>query len=238
MYILPTFEIYYVLVFLFLFSFSSFVLIVFYWVFYNLRNKKYSRSADVDTTFDEALRIIDDARQQSMRMLEQGNIKAQEIISQAANFSDDIKQDFSNKLHHISKYQLKALQKINVELLSEYKDVAGNEHIVAEKAIEKLTSDLRNELSADIGAYADFLRKQITQTKEFLEDKTGAEYQKMYNEIKEYREQKFKEIDDKAFELIKILAKELLGKTMSNDEHRTYIMQLVSEIKLENPIQA
>jgi len=165
--ILPEFNTTFMLTLLFGIAFSGFLLALGYLIYYYLhkRHQKGRTTDPRDVAVEEAVKIVDEARNKAMTLLQQANLEAKNIFEGSEDIKSETKQLFNQKMQQISQTQMQAFDSLSQDLLNSYKMVLSQEKEESLKSFVDISDALKQQMTAEVRAFAQNM-KQATQDTE------------------------------------------------------------------------
>lgn len=146
--------------------------------------------------------------------------KQQEIsVSNAwKNIKNDTALYFQKAINNfIINYQ-KQLNETKADSIKQVNNISNNIGKDAVLVLKQLTEDFQNEISS--------FRK-------IASGKINVFYQQTEKEIKEYKDEKLEEIDDKINAVIRQAAEEVIGKSLDTESHQELVLDALEKAKKE-----
>lgn len=175
--------------------------------------------------------VLDRAREKAEEVITEAVDKAQEILGSAALFNEKAKSILDRKLESVSKNQAGMLERSSLDLLKDY-----------EKAIEELKQDninLFRNISKNIETYAsqelkdfkDTLQKETVDSQKIVEQKIEEEFKKAEDDLKTYKLEQLKKIDESIFLLLHNISEMTIGKILNFEQHEELIIEALEKAK-------
>jgi len=160
----------------------------------------------------------------------QRNIKNSEILQ--SEMEKAIKEGVAQNLSENKQIMQKATQEIidayqkQFSLMSRDIESAGVE---SHQTIMEASKSKIDELSAGI-------QTELSSVRKTAEEKIAAELLSSQENIRSYREQKIKELDDKVYQVLGEVAKKTIGKAIDLSTHEELVMEALAKAKREKLI--
>ena len=162
----------------------------------------------------DATRLVEQAKNRSLEIIEASERKAKEIIASTDFFSAVSSDQISESVKTASQKQtqdyLKVLEQVKVEVLSQH----------VEKEAVKDMEDFRKNLEAE-----------TLKSENMLETKVQEEHKKSNAELTAYKQTVIKKIDENMFEIVNQVVHKVVGKTLTPAEHQALVLQALEEAK-------
>jgi hypothetical protein len=171
-----------------------------------------SRGASVSDSVPDSLpqnSLESEAYEKALRILDDARIESLNIISRAKVFDKDVQDSMHHKIEGVSQRHAASLNDISGQLLAKYSAL------------------LRNE----VGEFQEELRNAALQSQVDVGEQTRAEYEKMRQDVREYKKKRLAEIDAGIYRIIARALTDILGKTLSLEEHQDLVIKLLEDAK-------
>ncbi len=181
------------------------------------------------TTQTKTRKALEKVHKQTEEIIQQANKKAEEIIEDAGQFQNNEREIFLNKLKELTQMHSKALDDINENLHSEYKDSLTGEEAKAEKVFQSATKDIEDLADQELSQLKSLLEKETMERQKDLDEKIAKEYQALEKELSAYRQQKQQEIDQQLQSKLKEIIYATLGESLSPDQQEQLLVNSVKQ---------
>lgn len=221
--------------FYYLILFVSTLLILFFCILLigllikELKVSRVPEDAVKEAAYRDALRILDDARVRSLKILNTSQEKAARSLEDTANLSKATKEEFKSKLRELYRQQETMLSNASGEILTTYKKAMEDEKVESIKTLSDSISQVKDELQEEISEFKNVLRKQTYETQRQIEEKLQMGYQEVEKEIGEYKSEKITQIHDKLLETLATVSVRVLGVTISTDDQEKFIYDALKD---------
>lgn len=161
-----------------------------------------------------------DVQALSKKAVDEGRIKAQEIIKQAQLFTNEEKLALQKSLEEsVSKY------------ISEYKSVIEDAEKKALASISELPKNAAKEIAENIRSFQVEIRAQTIKIEKETLDLFNAEKARLDKEIAEYKRARIEQIDKQSFEILKKMGEKFLQRVITPEEHEKLAFKALQEAK-------
>lgn len=138
--------------------------------------------------YKQAYNIMEDAKQKSLKLLEEANIKAQDTIGAAKAFSDESKKTMQDELQKVTQSQISALHSTSGEILNSYKDIIEQQK---RESITQLTT-ISKEMETEAAQSLDELKGVVKE----MEGEALKELGELKGVAKEMEDEAAKSLDE------------------------------------------
>ena len=167
--------------------------------------------------------ILEEAQVKGQKIIEDSHARAQKIVAEAGSFSADTKQKM-----------LAQLDKVANDYQASYVGLIEDAKVKTGELIRTLGEDIKKEAHLEVEAMRDSLRREIEKAQVATKVAIEEAYAKVEQEIEGYKKKRFGQIDSEIFEIIRLVAEEVLGKTLSTKEHEDTIIKSLEDAKKQN----
>lgn len=178
-------------------------------VSHELRRHERKGEVEAKRLKEHARTIVERARSQSIALLDGANRKAQTVLEQAQVLSKDAKDALRGELEEVAKREKEAIHRTSDALIREYQGV-----------MEKVEEDIAEEA-----------RTEVVSIHKELDKRMEEQYAKLEQEIAAYKAQSLAKIDASIYRVLGEVAKRVIGKTLSFDDHQELVMKALEEAK-------
>lgn len=177
-----------------------------------------------------------DLLKKSDLILEEAREKALKIIENANLFDDSTKKLFDQELKRISEGQVKTLEKLSYDLLNVYQKELADLKENNIKTMNIISKDIESATIAELKDFKEILKMETFASQKIVEGKIEEDYKIVEKEIVDYKTERIKKIEDEIYNIIQNVSKEVLGKTLSREEHEQLVMDALEKAKREGAL--
>ena len=170
-----------------------------------------------------ATELVDSARRKSLKLVQEANSKAQVILAQAGDISEESKTNIDRALQELATKQEDILNQTSIEL----KDIGLH-------TIENAAKEIEKGVLAEVSQFEDIVHKETVESEKLVEEKVNKDYQKVKEEIQKYRDEEMAKTDQSVFNVLKDVSTQVLGHALSMEEHRDLVLDALEEAKKRN----
>ena len=176
------------------------------------------------------------AREQAGLILEDAKEKALKIISDANLFQNTSKNLFGEQLKEISVAQIKTFEKASYDFLSVSQKELETLKENTIKIINNISKDIENGTLAELKDFTEILKKETFASQKIVEGKIEEDYKAAQKEIEAYRTERLKKVEDQIYEIIRMVSKLVLGKSLTLPEHEQLVIDALNKAKEEGAV--
>lgn len=205
--------------------------------FKNLFKKKSKSNTESDSdiernAYDEALKILDSARADSLKILGRAQVKAQGLLDNTYTISKENRDKLEDNLRVIYEKQERVLDNLSEELLEYYREAIEEGKKENIRTLYEVTEAMKKEALQGVDELKDVVKRETMGAQDALEQKITTEYAKIDSEIREYKNNKVESLNKKIFELLSNIYSELLKEDLDQIKYEKLILELLErEIK-------
>jgi hypothetical protein len=160
----------------------------------NVEEEGIERSA-----YGEALKILDRARADSLKILGRAQMKAQGLLDNTYVISKENRKKLEDSVRGIYEKQERVLDNLSEELLENYRvaiEQGKKENI---RTLYEVTEAMKKEAIQGVDELKDVVKRETMGAQDALEEKITSEYAKVDLEIKDYKKKKVESLNKKIF---------------------------------------
>jgi vacuolar-type H+-ATPase subunit H len=208
-----------VYIFIFISIAVSLLLIVVVAIYLRLVNK-YIDLKEGRNKEDDPRVMIEKAQQKSDQLLADAHIRSREIVSKA--------DDFLAKQQTVLSQDL---EKVNQIYVKEYQKELTNIKETSAKVLQNMPNDVKTFMIQAVDDFRLALSQEVTRAQSEASKVMQEAYKKALTDIDKYREERMKQIDESAGDLVAQVTKRVLGKEITSDEHEKLVVKALEEAK-------
>lgn len=225
------------LIFIFLMLQGSLLVILFYLFldkFASSKKVKLQESIVKQEAYSKAVALLEEARDTSMKIIEDANKKAQMLLGDVQLLTNDVKHDLNDQLKNLSQKHIETLEATSLEFINSYKSTLSDEGKKTSETLEQTTTIVKEALLTEVEQFKDILRKETMDAEEKVQTKIQDEYAQVRSELMEYKREKLSAIDEKIYEIVYDVVSNVATKSFDVDSHQDLVIQFLEEAKKEH----
>jgi hypothetical protein len=225
------------LIFIFLMLQGSLLIILFYLFldkFSSTKKVKLQESIVKQEAYAKAVTILEEAKDSSIKIIEEANKKAQMLLGDVQLLTNDVQHDLNNQLQELSQKHVQTLSTTTKDFIDSYKVVLEQEGKKTTDVLEQTTTIVKEALLSEVEQFKDILRKETIDTEEQVKLKIQDEYDQVREELVEYKKSKMAAIDAKIYEIVYDVVTNVTSKALDIDSHQELVIHLLEEAKKEH----
>jgi hypothetical protein len=197
---------------------------------------RYAKKASgkIDITGGDARKNADlQAREKAIKMIDEANNKALDIISKATLSTDTVSENFKQEMSHISSVQIKEFKKATSDFTKAYFQVLQDLKVNNIEAFQNVSKDIEVNTTKEITNFKESMEKLTVLSQDEVKKKIDADYALLKKEIEDYKNQELQKVESGIYELLENVSKIVLGKALSLSEHEELIEKSLKEAQKE-----
>lgn len=186
-----------------------------------------------DILLKESERIKLQEHKKELQILEDARAKAAKILADAHFVDNNAKNEFQEQLKTVSLNEVKDFEKVAVTLLEAYKKELEGLKANTIKIASNITKDIESNTEAELEDFKETLKKETYESQKIVEQKIEGQYLQTEKELETYRQERIKKVEDEIYNIIQNVAKAVLGKAISLEDHEQLIIDALNKAKEE-----
>lgn len=220
---------------IFIISFTGTILLLFYALGYVLYITKKDREFEkkrVEIYYNSA-QILNAARDKAKLVLQESEARAHQILLEADNTKKNIEQEYNQALNQVVNNNSREISNDSIKLLTEYKaSLTGlkNKYLTE---IEAMIAKMESSMQTEFSQFQTVLEKDTKQAENILGSNITAELEKTKLELENYKKAQVAKINEMVGNIVVKIARDIIGKTITPQEHEKLIMEALEQAKKE-----
>ena len=191
-------------------------------------------SGKIDITGGDAGKNADlQEREKAIKMIDEANNKALDIISKATLSTDTVSETFKQEMSHTSSVQVKEFKKATSDFTKTYLQVLQDLKVKNIEAFQNVSKDIEVNTTKEITNFKESMEKLTVLSQDEVKKKIDTDYALLKKELEDYKNQELQKVESGIYELLENVSKLVLGKALSLSEHEELIEKSLKEAKKE-----
>ncbi len=182
---------------------------------------------------EKGLEKINVAREKASKIITDASIQADEILKKAETLKSDTGKQLADELIELTRKQKDELTKAAENLRTSFLDVISHLQEEDINILENVTKDIENAAINEVQKFEKQLHDATIGQQEVIDQKIQDAFAKANFDIEEYKKTKAGEADKKLHALLQSAAKEVIGKSLSYEDHKDIIMSALEDVKAQ-----
>ena len=179
----------------------------------------------------KTLEVIEKAQKDYLAIISQANRKAREIVKNAVSIKKASEKDLEKALEEFEKEQESLLQKTSQDVFEKYQIKLNEVNDNDIKIVGNVSKSIEEYTDKQVTEYKDIIEKETIASQKILEQKTEDEYRKMEEELKAYKEEKLKSIEENLYRIVKEVTEAAIGRGLNLENRENLVMDAFEEAK-------
>ena len=188
-------------------------------------------------TLEEEKKIAEKAQTEFISTIATADEKAQQIVSQAAQVTADTQKVLNQALVDVSEKEKQAISQQAAEFLKNYQKELQDINVSTLNTLKGLTGEIVKEIESGLAELKKTVSEETYGSHKVAEEKIKAEYETLEKELKGYKEEQLKRINDNMYQILLSVSKEILAKSINFEQHEDLIMQALEKAKSETTFE-
>ena len=168
-----------------------------------------------------------------VEILEEARQKAVKIIADAHFAHDNAQNEFQEQLKTLSLNKIKDFEKASIDLFRVYKQELEDLKLNTVKIVNNITKDIENNTIQELKDFKEIIKKETYASQKIVEQKIEQQYAETEQEIEAYKEDRIKKVEDEIYNILQNVAKVVLGKAISLQDHEQLVIDALNKAKTE-----
>lgn len=191
-------------------------------------SKKYYKLKDLEKG------KLAEAEENARKQIEDAQKKALEIVNRSQSLTEETRKQMQQQILQSISNQLKEYQKIMEQVKVQVINSATQNSQKANDESVALIEELKKSAMSNINQLSVNLQQSISQQQSVLQQKMNVEFASISKAVEEYKEKRLQFVEEQITEMVVQTAKEVIGKSLSLQEHENLIMESLEKAKSEN----
>lgn len=185
------------------------------------------------SVFKSEQEILEKANQQALAIIEEARAKVRTMETKI-NFDEAaFQQLLKTQQDQVVKAVSDHLQTITSSVLSNYQETLRKTAEADLGVFRATTGDLEKSAKDEVEAFKNTLQKETIDVQRDVSQKIQEAYTAAQEEIKKYRTERLAEIDNRIGEIILSVSQQVIGKTLSLEDHQDLVIASLEKAKKE-----
>ncbi|MGD8744567.1 MAG: hypothetical protein PVJ52_03170 [Candidatus Woesebacteria bacterium] len=197
------------------------------------RKDKVDEEVTKQEAYTKALSVLEEAKEESLRILNTSHEKARQVLSNSKSLTEDSKKILDQKLEQLSQKYTQDMENVSRSLSEAFRSALEAEKDRGVSEIHEVSEELKKELVEEVGDFKDVLHKETVEAERGIRDEIVGDFEQMKKELETYKKERTESINRNMYELLAKISKDVLGKTLTIDEHEELVLQAIKDAKKE-----
>jgi F0F1-type ATP synthase membrane subunit b/b' len=195
---------------------------------YQQKARKTKKDAE-----DLAAQKLEQATMQATAMVQEASTKAGEMLSKSTVVSEQFNQAIENELREISQQHAANLEQAAFKYIAAYQEMSQNAQEEYQLTLHEASKALSVEAKQTLDLFNSFLKDQTINYEKSIEHRIEELRQAAKQEIALYKETELKKVDAGIEKVLLAVSRDVLGKSITLQDHHNLILHALKNAKLE-----
>src|SRR5579859_762056 len=174
-------------------------------------------------SFGKAGKVLEEARDESLTIIEKSEKKAEAILQNTNMFSADVQEEMSKKLKETGQKQMDEYLKALATLRQDLVDI-----------FQKTAKELEVEAQHDVEGFRQAIVQNVVQSQEKLATQLQQEAEKTSAALEKHRAEVQAKMDASVKDIVKQVVQDVVGKSLTSKEQELLIFKSLEEAKQQH----
>lgn len=171
---------------------------------------------------DSFQKTFDEARKQSLEILDQAQNSAKQIVSRAQTITNSNNADLLSLVNENLKMQKSSYDQA-FSIISEN----------ISKTFNSMPADVKKQVEIEVSKLVAVIESDMSTLKTSLQDALKKPFEEAQKEADAYKKERIKQFEAKLFDVLSVISKDVLGKALSQEEHEKLVLKALEDNKIE-----
>lgn len=181
--------------------------------------------------YENAEVLIENAKKESLRLLEEAGKKADEILSQTETIKETLETQLAHALQEFSQKETERVGRIAQELVAAYRAMIESSKQQYGDAAGAAVKEMASHAEHSIKQFDEFLKDQTTRYEGTLKQQAQEGFMLAQKEISDYKRESLRHVEDAIYRILNLVTKSVLGKVLSLEDQQDLIIHAFNEAK-------
>jgi hypothetical protein len=204
-----------------------------------LQGKKLHPNATLteEEVYQRSMRILSDTRIKAVKIIDDANSQAQDIISKATISANASSEAFQQNLAKTATTQIKEFEKATAGFVSVYTQILEDLKSKNVEVFQSVSKNIETNASDEIKTFRDSMQKLAISSQTEIMKKINEDYQSLKTEMDKYKKIQWQKTTSEIYIILEKISKLVMGKALSLSEHEDLIIQALEKAKKEGSFQ-
>lgn len=177
--------------------------------------------------------LLDTTRQKTIRIIDEANNKALDIIQQAHLFAATTNDNFNEGLKAVTERQLKGFEKATSDYIKIYQSVLDDLKSKNIEIFQNISNNIEISTLGEIKKFKVVIEQATISSQKMLKKKIDHEYSLAKKDIDSYKQNELNMINERIYEILEKVSKLVLGQVIELSQHEELIIDSLEKAKKE-----
>lgn len=181
----------------------------------------------------EAEATLNRAREEAMRVVEKANAKVEEVLRAVSLWGSDSKKRMEQTLESFLQYETARIGRASEDLLKIYQEAGTHAEGAYAHTQDTFSHMLTKTAEDEVARFQKFIREEAARVRSSNDSEIVKLTQEAAADIDAYKKGELRKVETAIYRVISLVAKEVVGKALSLEDHDELVKRALEEAKKE-----
>lgn len=183
--------------------------------------------------YEKAEGELESSRKESLRIVEEANKKAGELLQQTGVTKQAIETELTRLMQDFAQKETQRVGDVSTELIGAYKAMMDSTKQQYGSAMAATAKEMAGTAQQSLTLFEQFLKDQTTRYEGTLARQVQEGFMSAQKEISDYKRESLRKVEDAIYRIINLVTKSVLGKALSLEDKQDLVVHALDEAKKE-----
>ncbi len=185
-------------------------------------------------TIEEEKSIVERSQTEYQETLHQAQEKANEIVANAGQINNDSQKALTDAVNTLTEKEKQQVSELTQTFMKSYQAELSEINNNTINVLKSTSDDLIKSMTSNFEELKKSMSEETFKSHEVAEEKIKVEYDKLEQELHQYKEAQLKKLNDNIYKILLNVSKALLNKSINFEQHGDLIMEALEKAKKED----
>ena len=180
---------------------------------------------------EKAELLFENARKDSLRIVEEANKKAGELLQQTQAVKNTFESEVVSHLKDFSEKEKERIATASREIIDAYRQMIESSKQQYGSAMASTAKEMANDAQKSVQVFGEFLKEQTVRYEGALHEQIQAGFMSTQKEISDYKRESLRKVEDAIYRILNLVSKSILGKALSLEDQQDLVVRALDEAK-------
>ncbi|GEM_PF-2689209 len=175
--------------------------------------------------------LLDEARKQSVQIIEEANKKAKELLVQTQTTKETLDADLKAALQQFSQKENERVKEVATQMVDAYRSMMDSTKQQYTAAISSTAKEMADGAQRSLKEFEESLKNQTTRYEGVLKEQIQAGFMSAQKEISDYKRESLRKVEEGIYHILNLVTKSILGKALSLEDQQDLVIHALNEAK-------
>lgn len=175
--------------------------------------------------------LLERARHESLRIVEEANKKAGELIQQTQAVKNTFESEIDSHLKDFSKQETERVAAASRQMIDMYRQMLESSKQQYGSAMASTAKEMAGDAQKSIQIFGEFLKEQTVRYEGALHEQIQAGFMSTQKEISDYKRESLRKVEDAIYRILSLVSKSVLGHALSLEDQQDLVVRALDEAK-------